>query len=69
MGVKWVGYAACIGEMRNPTVFCFENLNWRDDLEDLGVDGGTILKCILGKYDGRVRSRCIWLSITSCGLL
>jgi hypothetical protein len=51
------------------TIFWFENLNGKDYLEDLGVDG-KILEWILGKRGGRVWSGFIWLWIgTSGGLL
>jgi hypothetical protein len=38
--------------------------------EHLGVDGKMILEWILGKQDGNIWARCIWLRIrTNCGLL
>lgn len=30
-------------------------------LEDLGIDGGVILKCILKEWYGTVWAGCIWL--------
>jgi len=35
-------------------MFWFENLNGRDHVEDLGVDGSIILEWILGKYGWKV---------------
>jgi len=34
------------------TVFWLENLKGRGHSEDLGVDGGIVLECILGKWCG-----------------
>jgi len=44
-----------------------ENLNDKDYLQVLGVDGKIILKCILGKYGGRVWTGFIWLRIWTSG--
>ena len=45
------------------TGFWWRNLKNRDHLEDLGIDGRTILTRILVKYDGRVWTGFIWLTI------
>jgi len=51
-------------------IFHLENLKERDHSEDLGIDGRTIMKLILGKQCGKLWTRFIWLNIrTSCGLL
>jgi hypothetical protein len=41
------------------TVLWMENLTGRNHLEDLGVDGKTILEWILGKEGGNVWHGCI----------
>jgi hypothetical protein len=52
------------------TKFWSENLNGRDHLEDLAVDGKIILEWILKKQVGRVWTGFIWLRIgTSGGVL
>jgi hypothetical protein len=49
------------------TFFWFENLERRDYLEDLGVDGKMMLEQILRKQGGRVWTGCIWLRIGNSG--
>jgi len=51
------------------TGFWWGNLRERNHLEDLGVDGKIILKCIFKKLEG-VWNLVIWFWIgTGCGLL
>jgi hypothetical protein len=51
-------------------IFKLENLRGRDHSGDLDVDQSIISEWILGKWGGKVWSRCIWLRIgTSGGLL
>jgi len=40
-----------------------ESLKVRHSLEDLGLDGRMILKCILQQLDGMVGSGLIWLTV------
>jgi hypothetical protein len=50
--MRWVGRVACMGEMRNVYKFWLENMNGRDHLEDVGVDGKILLEFILGEWCG-----------------
>jgi hypothetical protein len=50
--------------------FLSENLMVRDHSEGIGADGRIILEWIMGKWDVKVWTGCIWLSIgTRRGLL
>jgi hypothetical protein len=62
MILRWVGHVARKGE-------CFQdkNVQERDGLENIGVDGTIILKWILKMYNGRVWIEFIWLMIGSGG--
>jgi hypothetical protein len=56
-----------MGEMRNAHNILVGNMKGRDHLEYVGVDGRIILEWILGKYGGKVWTRCIWLGIWTSG--
>jgi hypothetical protein len=43
------------------------NLKGRYYSEDLGIDGKIILEWVLGKWDGKVWTGCIWLRIGISG--
>jgi hypothetical protein len=47
--MRWVGHVAYMGLMRTAYIIVLERLKRRYHLEDLGMDGRTILKLILGK--------------------
>jgi hypothetical protein len=47
--MRWEGHVVHMGEMKNEYKILVENLNARDHLEDIGVDGRIILKWILEK--------------------
>ena len=49
------------------TEFWWGNLRERDRLEDLGVDGKTILRWIFRKWDVRVWTASNWLRIRTGG--
>jgi hypothetical protein len=50
-------------------VSSLENQKARDYLEDLGVEGTTILEWNLGKQGGKVWSGLIWLKTGTSGAL
>jgi hypothetical protein len=47
--MKWMGYVARMGEIRNAHGIFLGKSERRDHFEDLGVDVRLILKCILEK--------------------
>lgn len=51
------------------TGFWWGNLSERDYLEDLGIDGRILLKCISKKWDGGGMDWLIWLGIGAGGWL
>jgi len=53
---------AHMGEARNAYKVLSEDLKGRDHSDDLGINGKTILECILGKLGGKVWTGSIWLS-------
>jgi hypothetical protein len=55
--------AFCEKKIKIHTGFWRRNPKNRDHLEDLGIDGRTILTWILVKYDRRVWTGLIWLRI------
>jgi len=43
------------------TRFCWGNLTKRDHLEERGIDGRIILRCIFKKWDVRAWTESMWL--------
>jgi hypothetical protein len=52
-------------EMRNAYKILVEKPKKKKHLEDIGIDGGTILKCLLQKLGIRIQTGFIWLRIGS----
>jgi hypothetical protein len=52
------------------TGFWWRNMKERGQLEDLGMEGRIIIKCLLGRWDEKAWTGFIWVRIeTSGGLL
>jgi hypothetical protein len=49
------------------TGFWWGDLRERDHVEDLDVDGRSILRWVLKKWDGEAWTRLIWLRIVTGG--
>jgi hypothetical protein len=56
-----------MGKSRGVYKIMMGNLRERDHLEDPGIDGRIILRCILKKWDGRALPGVIWLRIGTGG--
>jgi hypothetical protein len=56
--MRWEGHVASMGETRNAYKVLVRKQKGRDHVEELGVDGRIILKCILGKQVGNVWTGC-----------
>jgi hypothetical protein len=61
------GHVARIGEMRNAYKMLVGNLKGGDHLEELSVDGKTLLEWMLEKYVEKVLIGFVWLRIRNCG--
>jgi hypothetical protein len=64
--IRWAGHVARTGKVHTGG-FGGETGRERDHLEDLGVDGSTILKYIFEKGDAEAWTGLIWLRIRTGG--
>jgi hypothetical protein len=68
--MKWAEHVARMGEIINAYNILVGKPEGKTQLEDLGVDGYTILEWVLGKQSGKMWTGCIWLMTgTSRGAL
>jgi hypothetical protein len=49
--MRWAGHVARMGRREVHTRFWWGYLRERDNLEDPGIDGSIILRCIFRKWD------------------
>ena len=56
-----------MGRIEVYTGFGWENMKERDHMEDQGVDGRIILRCIFRKWDVRAWIGSIWIRIWAGG--
>jgi len=61
------GHVARMGEEEVRTGFWWRDLMEGDHLEDLGLDGIIIFKCIFKKWDGEAWTELIWFRIGTVG--
>jgi len=68
--MRWVGHVARMGERGDAYRVWWGNLRERDHLENPGLNGRIILRCIFKKCDVGVWTGSSWLRIgTGCGHL
>jgi len=60
---EWAGHVARMGE----SIGGWGNLRERDHLEDSGIGGMIILRCIFRKWEVRALTGLIWLRIGTAG--
>ena len=58
---RWVGHVACMGDRRGVYRCWWGNMKEGDHLEDPGLDGRIILRCIFRKWDVGAWTGLIWL--------
>jgi hypothetical protein len=61
--IRWVGHAARRERLEKHTQLLSENLNGRDQLQDLDKDGRKIPEFILKKEDRKLLIGFVWLRI------
>jgi hypothetical protein len=65
--MRWAVHVALTGRRKLYSVIWWGNLSDRDRLEDPGVDGRIILRCIFRKWYMGAWTRLIWLRIGTGG--
>jgi hypothetical protein len=66
--MRWAGYVAFMGKGEVHTGPWWGNMGERDHLEDSGVDGKIIWRCIFRKWEGEGEwTGLIWLRIGAVG--
>jgi hypothetical protein len=60
-GMRWVAHLARVGKTRNTYNILVGKSEGARPLGTTRLDGKIILKCILGKYSGKVWIGCIWI--------
>jgi hypothetical protein len=66
-GMLWVGHVACVGERRSAYRIFVGTPEGKSHLEDLGMDGKSLLKWICKKWDGKVWIGLVWLRMGTRG--
>jgi hypothetical protein len=65
--MRWAGHVARLGRVEAYTGFWWGNLSEKNLLENPGVDGRIILRCIFRQWDGRAWTGSMWLTIGTVG--
>jgi hypothetical protein len=67
--MRWAGHVEPMEEIKMHTIFLLENMDGRDNLVELSIDGKIILERILGKDGRRMWTGFIWLRVGTKGRL
>jgi hypothetical protein len=59
--LRWAGHVGGMGGSRGVCRVLVGNLREKDHLEDIGIDGGIILRSIIWKWDVGAWTRSIWV--------
>ena len=65
--MRWAGTYHIWGRGEVYTGFWWGNLRARDHLEDAGIDGRIILRCIFSKWDSGIWTGLMWFRIVTVG--